>query len=180
MVVIQIPRVPLSGVVVMQLEDVSRSSQDFAAGLLVPDRCEHRAVVPLHAQHFVLDCVIRYGYLGFGSEWMRRDHGPSAGRSDDAHVGRPDPRQLPPPVRSWVEHRRALPVAANRPDGVIRHSRCALHGQVEVALGLLVDPVDARAGQDVVELIQQHALPCFFQLGPSPRAGRNRPHLRLA
>ena len=104
---IQIPRVPLSGVVVMQLEDVSRSSQDFAAGLLVPDRCEHRAVVPLHAQQLVLDCVIRYGHLGFGSEWMRRHDGPSAGRSDDAHVGRPDPRQLPPPVRGWVEHRRA-------------------------------------------------------------------------
>ena len=53
---VDIPRVPVPGVVVMQLEEVAPSSRSehLTARLLVPDRCEQPIPVPPHAEQAVL------------------------------------------------------------------------------------------------------------------------------
>ena len=56
-----------------------------------------------------------------------------------------------------------------------------LDHRLELTLGVLVHPVDARAGQDVVELVDEEALPGRLQdPGRVISTHRHRPYLRLA
>src|SRR5207249_3524357 len=51
----------------------------------------------------------------------------------------------------------------------------------ELPLGVVVDPVDAGPGEDVVELVDQQALPCRVEQLPGVSAsGRDGPELGLA
>ena len=57
---------------------------------------------------------------------------------------------------------------------------CGMDHRGQVALGIFVDPIDARARQDVVELVREEQLPGCFQLGRGVAiAKRDRPCLRL-
>jgi hypothetical protein len=108
-------------------------------------------------------------------------HGPSAGgRLHDSQTI-PQVDDLATPVRVDVEDGELRAGARDPVDGALGDRPRGRADIRELSLGLLVDPVDARARKDVVELVQEQALPRRLELrGWITVAIHDRPGLGLA
>src|ERR1700693_3477253 len=79
---VEIPRVPIARVVVVQLEQIPGPAQYLATDHLVPDRGQYGTVVPFDSEQLVLHAVI--GDRDFGFTRLRMDNRPPARRSLDS------------------------------------------------------------------------------------------------
>ena len=177
---VDIPGVPVLGVVFMQLEKVAARAgrEDFSSRLLVVDRREKAVFVPSHAEQTVLHDPAgdRHRFdLGCG---RIVDRPPSArGRVDPAGVP-VDLNDLATRMRVRVEDHQVVTDTGHGGLGGGDDASGRLDHRLELALGVLVHPVDARAGQDVVELVDEEALPGLLQdAGRNGRAGVKAPVL---
>src|SRR5438105_10818728 len=164
---VQVPRVPAGRVVVVKLEQVARSAQHLEAGLLVPDRCQEAQLVPLNAEDVVLHAAggDRHG-RGFRSRGVNR---PAVGRRTCTIV------------RGRVEDGDTFAIACDRLESSRGDVLGAGNDLPQIVHVVFVNPVDARTGKDVVELVQQRRLPHRFELASGVLvAGSYRPHLGVA
>src|SRR5260370_41128584 len=105
---VEIPGIPPARVVVVELEHVSGAAQDLAASLLVPDRRQYAAVVPLDAKKFVF-------HRPTGDFRWLVDHRPPAWRRSTARV------------RGRIEDRHAVAVGRDEPGRSLAHRVRGLH-----------------------------------------------------
>jgi hypothetical protein len=162
----------------VKLEEVGRPAEHFAPRLVVPDGAEQPGGVPLDAEDAVVHPAVperdRGGFEALGGR-------PATGR--DAHQGGALPWQvddLAPVVGGRVEQHRQVAVAGEDNLCPLDQAARPLQDGGVVGGGVLVDPMDARAGKDVVELVDQEQLPERLGLPGDVEPGGHRPHLRLA
>src|SRR6185437_2784526 len=175
---VEVPSVVPPRIVVVQLEHVARPAQHLAPDLLVEDRRQQPTLVPLHAEQLVLHRPVRNLdalVVDVGDAYR-----PTAGWRLDAHRLSVELADLRSRMRGRVEESMASARAGDDGHGRLADVACALGQLPEIALRLFVDPIDAGAGQDIVELVEQQRLPQGFEVagGVSP-AGGNRPYLGL-
>jgi len=190
-VLVDVPGVPLGGRVPVELEQVAAPVH----GDQLPVGCEvaHRRKQPVGVDGDGDERIPQHDAVrpAFDRRSRRRRPGapPGGGNRDEpGAVARPadsaerwDPAQR---IRPGVQRERLLPRA-----GELRHRRLDQRAQGAgdlrvVAFGLAVHPGDRRAGQDVVELLEQHQAPGFLErvvgvLGASSHGDDGRPQLRL-
>ena len=189
---VDVPRVELARMVLVQLKHVGAGSgcEHLAVVLFVEDRSEQTGVVPADAQQLVLEPAVGDRHFGRGAssgpgrpEVDRRV--PARRHRDGDQLGpvvSVDLHELVAVARRRVEHDDARPIERGDPLG-----DCPLRGVDEigrerldpgvVAQAVLVRPVDARAGDDVVELVEQQHLPGLVERRgriPAPVAARRR------
>ncbi|SHT97597.1 Uncharacterised protein [Mycobacteroides abscessus subsp. abscessus] len=169
---IDIPGIPLVGRVSVQLQQVSGCGHGFASADSIDER-DQQAV----------------GVEGSGnSPVVQPESARRRGGSDRARPIGDGCAQRGHPIASvWRGIEDQLPSARTR-QGSGRGFDDGLKSVGDrrvVALGVLVHPGDGAAGQDVVELLQQHQLPDLVELGvrvfeAGAHRGRGRPQLGLA
>ena len=164
----------------MNLEKVGRAGKHLSLRLLVPDRGQQAAIVPAHAHEVVFHATLRNSDPLFVADGLLLLDGPTAGRCLHQPQAVAELDHLATRVRIDVEDGRAISIAGDLLEGAGGNAQRGERNLREVALRLLVHPVDARTGKDVVELIEQQRLPQDVQLAGGVGAARDGPHLGLA
>ena len=164
---VDVPGVEADRAVVVELEPVAGGRERLATRGLVHD-ARHRPVLgELDAQVPVLECQAVDHHLVLGRHDLA---GAEGGSGDDHQLARGRLRHLPPRLAECVQGR-----APALPEPV----RAGLH-LCEVALCVLVDQPDRRAGEDVVKLLKQQQLPEAIELRARiVFAGRGQHELRV-
>ena len=152
---VDVPCVPSLGVVVVNLQEVARSGKHLALHLLVPDRGKQTAIVPADPQEIVFHTTVRNANALFVANRQLFLDGPPARRRLHQPQAMAELDHLAARVRIDVEDGGAISIAGDLLEGARRNPQRGERNLREVALRLLVHPVDARAGKDVMELIEE-------------------------